>query len=148
MGKIWYRHGTKYQVGSGGQAAFHWPQAGASSGWFGGAAAVGAKNRRIVLRFCGGSGDGEGGWDWSGEILPEGATLAGGVGRGVTTLRVRNRVTREVAFVRVGTSLKRSSVHLVGGSGGRGSGGCGGSGSGGDLVFVVVVVTWWCWCWW
>ncbi|CAN0526043.1 unnamed protein product, partial [Ectocarpus sp. 12 AP-2014] len=27
--------------------------------------------------------------------------------------RVRNRVTREVAFVRVGMSLKRSSVHLV-----------------------------------
>ncbi|CAM9699692.1 unnamed protein product, partial [Ectocarpus sp. 4 AP-2014] len=47
-------------VGSDGQAEFHWPQAGASSGWFGGTAAVGAKNRRMVLRFCGGSGDGEG----------------------------------------------------------------------------------------
>ncbi|CAM9800452.1 unnamed protein product, partial [Scytosiphon promiscuus] len=105
------------KVRSGGRAPFHWPRAGAG-GWFGSAAAAGAKNRRLVLRFCGGGGgDGEvegereKGWDWSGEIVPEGGES--GVGRGLTTLRLRNRLTREVAFVRVGTSVKGSSVHLV-----------------------------------
>lgn len=86
------------QVGSDARAAFHWPRAGAA-GWFGGAAVAGAKNRRLVLRFCGQ------GWDWSGEILPESGEES--------TLRVRNEQTREVAFVRVGISTKDSSIHLV-----------------------------------
>lgn len=86
------------QVGSDARAAFHWPRAGAG-GWFGGAAVAGAKNRRLVMRFCGQ------GWDWSGEVLPEGGEES--------TLRVRNGRTREVAFVRVGVSTKDSSIHLV-----------------------------------
>lgn len=119
---------TDKKVCSGAQAAFHWPQAGAP-GWFGAPAAAGSKNRRLVLRLCGGrsgdgggDGDGDGekgetGWDWSGEILPEGGVSGGGgggVGRGVTTLRLRNALTREVAFVRVGTFVKGPSVRLVG----------------------------------
>ncbi|CAM9268648.1 unnamed protein product, partial [Laminaria digitata] len=87
-----------FKICSDARAAFHWRRAGAG-GWFGGPAVAGAKDRRLVVRFCGQ------GWDWSGEVLPESSEES--------TLRVRNGQTREVAFVRVGVSKKDSSVHLV-----------------------------------
>lgn len=84
---------------SGEQASFHWPKAGAR-GWLGGAGTgTGSKRRRLIARRVGE------GWEWSGEMLPEGG--------GDVTLRVRNSRTREVAFIRVGSTAKDSLLQLV-----------------------------------
>lgn len=86
------------QMASGAQAVFHWAKAG-DEGWFGRAPTVGSKSRRLVVRL-GGEG-----WNWSGEISPE--------GEAEVTVRVRNSRSRQVELIRVGGTVEESSVRLV-----------------------------------
>lgn len=85
---------------SGEQASFHWPKAG-GRGWLGGVGiGTGSKRRRLIARRVGE------GWEWSGEMLPEG-------GGDDVTLRVRNSRTHEVGFIRVDSMAKDSLLQLV-----------------------------------